>query len=292
MKLAVLVACFNRVKTTLANLGNLTQALESVDGLEYKIFLLDDASPDGTGEAVSAAFPGVEVVPGTGSLFWGQGTCAAYQAARRSGPFDAYLLFNDDVAVGPAEVRAFFDDYREANAISPSLLSGPTWSPDRSSVTYGGFRMTSRFRPLSRDRVTPNGTLLPIDLANGNFLLVPGPFFEQVGGLDPSYKMGYADIDLSLTAKQHGVALHMARSPIGVCATNPIMNRIAALDISGRWKLIQRSPLFWFSGYSHFMLKHAPILLYPAYVLAFLLRLARIIIAPQTLIPRGGQLTN
>lgn len=279
MRIAVLIACFNRVQTTLLGISSLKSALSRVNDLAYEIFLLDDASPDMTGDAVRSAFPEVHVITGTGDLYWARGAGKAFEAAQRFRPFDAYLLFNDDVILDDSEVVAFFDDYREANRYGPSILGGATMSKDRSTVTYCGFKNTSKFRPLGGKRVFPDGTLRLMDMPNGNFLLCPGPFFEEIGGLDQAYTMGYADIDLGLTAKQRGVNVFLARRPIGVCDTNPQLETLRKANIADRRKMLDK-PIFRVDGYSHFVLKHFPIYFYPVYLAVFFLRRWKLLIRP------------
>ena len=279
MRIAVLITSFNRKNVTLAGLASLKRALDQIGDLQYRIFLMDDASPDGTGNAVRTAFPDVDVIDGTGSLFWVRGVHRAYQAASRAGPFDAYLLFNDDVIVDPDGVKAFFEDYREANARGPSIVGGATLAKDGSQITYSGFRKTSRIRPLGAERVIPDGSLLPMDMPNGNFLLSPAPFFESVGGLDTAYSMGYADIDLGLTARKLGLGVYLARRPIGYCDMNPIKIKLKAAKFSERRKILSH-PIFEYYGYHHFVLKHAPKVLYPIYLAVFSFRRAKLLVYP------------
>jgi GT2 family glycosyltransferase len=270
MKLAILVTCFNRVATTLKGLAALHSALDPIPELSYTIFLVDDGSTDGTGAAVRAAYPDINVIEGTGSLFWNGGMCRAYDAARQHGSFEAYLLFNDDVVAKPDGVAAMFSDFAEANATGPAIVVGSTLSPDGSQITYSGSRrIPSILQPRACQQVFPDGSLRAVDMPNGNFVLVPGHFFDEIGGLDPGYIHNHGDIDLGLVAKNRGVAVVLARSPIGICETNPMISDIFKhASIAKRWKMLQH-PLKRPHDYSHFLLKHMPRPLYPFYMAAF-----------------------
>src|SRR4051812_46438313 len=91
--IAVLITCFNRRETTLACLRSLgRQALPA--GYVLRVFLTDDGSSDGTGDAVRREFPDVTVLQGDGKLYWVGGTMMAWNAAQ---PADFYLWLNDDV---------------------------------------------------------------------------------------------------------------------------------------------------------------------------------------------------
>ena len=68
MKIAVLMTCYNRVETTLACLRALHVAAGHVPGLDLRVFLVDDGSPDATGVRVMEAFPDVTVVADEAAL--------------------------------------------------------------------------------------------------------------------------------------------------------------------------------------------------------------------------------
>ena len=63
---AVILTCFNRKDTTLRCLRQLYQQKKSS---RMDVFLCDDASTDGTSEAIRKEFPQVHVVIGNGNLF-------------------------------------------------------------------------------------------------------------------------------------------------------------------------------------------------------------------------------
>jgi glycosyltransferase involved in cell wall biosynthesis len=69
IKVAILLTCYNRKKTTCACIGHvLASANKAV--YNYDVFLLDDGSCDGTTAAVLSAYPQVNVTQGTGQLYW------------------------------------------------------------------------------------------------------------------------------------------------------------------------------------------------------------------------------
>jgi GT2 family glycosyltransferase len=216
-KLAVLVTCYNRVATSEQTLVMLDECLRQESRFDTTIFVVDDGSPDGTGARLKELISDVVLEYGEGNLFWNGGMCRAYQAARKHGSFDAYLLFNDDVFIDRDHVLAFFDKYLELNAERPAALAGSTRWHGSDAISYSAFRRASRVSPLSIERVQPDGTLQRCDTFNGNFVLVPGRFFEQVGGLDRRFRHTYGDIDLGYVAGKHGVPTYLAPMPIGRC---------------------------------------------------------------------------
>ena len=98
-KIAALATCFNRRELTLKSLEAL-YAQRGICRVDLTVFLVDDASRDGTAEGVKSAFPQVRLLRGDGSLFWNGGMRMAFDAAMR-GDFDAYIWFNDDSHLDP-----------------------------------------------------------------------------------------------------------------------------------------------------------------------------------------------
>lgn len=258
MRVAVLVTCYNRKAITIAGLSGLVDALSTIPFLESVFVVVDDGSMDGTGAAITGCFPDMTVVYGDGNLFWNGGMCQAFQVANRVGPFDAYLLFNDDVLVDTGAVQSFFAEYRSLNADAPAILAAATVDAD-GTISYSGMKRISHWRPLAVARLAPNGSTQRCDTFNGNFVLVPGPFFQSVGGLDPHFKHAYGDVDLGYRAAKVGIPIWLAGTPIGQCnAALPMQS-----PATKRERRLQRLRARWLKGDSlrqriHFTLRHAP----------------------------------
>jgi GT2 family glycosyltransferase len=220
VRVAVLITCHNRKHITVASLQILFSALAGVEHVAPEFYLVDDGSTDGTGQEVEKRFPSVSVAYGDGTLYWNGGMCRAFEEARHKGTFEAYLLFNDDVMVDPVAIVKFFEEYIALNASIQSILVGATIGKGN-LITYSGLKRISRWRPLSVARISPIGCPQRCDTFNGNFVLVPGQFFEKIGGLDAHFRHAYGDIDLGYRATKYGVAAWLASDPIGYCEAAP-----------------------------------------------------------------------
>lgn len=272
LRIAVLVTCFNRVNTTLRCLGLLIDGVAMVDDVAMKIFLVDDASPDGTGAKVRERFPEVHVIDGTGGLFWNGGMCRAY-AETVDEPFDAFLMFNDDTAVEPSLIGPFLEDYRQLNATQPTILVAPMASAVTGAPTYGGYRRRHPLRPMNLERVPPTGRIETIDSFNGNFVLIPGKFMRDIGGMDPRYFHSTGDIDLSMMAKRHGVMMALWSRPLGICELNPpIQKSLQGKSFTGRLKYLFTGKMT-VMDYFRFCWKHMPKYLFPLYAASHCTRL-------------------
>lgn len=93
IRVAAVIPVFNRRETTLQGLRSLSRV--DLTGIDLRIFIVDDASTDGTAEAIESEFPEVVIVRGNGNLHYAGGTNAGMTAARDWHPHH-YLLTNDD----------------------------------------------------------------------------------------------------------------------------------------------------------------------------------------------------
>ena len=218
-RIAVLVACFNRAAITLPNIAALEAALEAA-ACTFDIHLLDDASPDRTGERVKAAHPRINVVVSEGDLFWNRGMQRIFEEARRHGPYDGYLLYNDDLLVeGDAVVRAVAL-WTSLNRAGPATLIGATRAGEAARTTYSGHRLTNPGR-LTVEMVEPGEEPRPCDTFNANFVLVPAATLEELGGLDPYYWHGHGDYDLGFSICKRREPVLVAPGWIGTCDGHP-----------------------------------------------------------------------
>ena len=94
--IAVLLTCHNRKEKTLQCLKTLFKA-NVPENLKMDFFLVDDGCTDDTAKAVNQIYPEINIVLGSGNLFWAGGMRLAFTEARKHRDYDGYLLLNDDV---------------------------------------------------------------------------------------------------------------------------------------------------------------------------------------------------
>lgn len=219
--IAILMTCHNRKATTLDCL----EALHAQAGLEgragFRVFLLDDGSTDGTGEAVSARFPEVMVLQGDGTCYWAGGMRRAWEAAT-AWDADAYLWLNDDTHLDPDALDRFCRLHQEMGLASRGgILVGTTRDPLSGAPTYGGSRQTSRMRPFQLSLIVPGSVLIRCDTFNGNCVWIPRYVVEGLGKIDDIFIHGMADTDYGFRAKRRGIPSWVIPGTIGTCAQNP-----------------------------------------------------------------------
>ena len=227
MKIAVLIAVFNRVAVTLAGLDAFFAAVAQHGGTEFEVFLVDDASPDGTAAAVRERFPQVHVFDGTGSLWWNGGMCVAYRKALEAPiEFDGYLMFNDDVVLYRNAIEDLIAAYVSLNRTGQAAVTAPMCTT-RGAPSFVGKSKDPLHNPVRHPfapellmNVLPDGTLQRVDTFHGNCVLIPATVMHTVGGPDPRFTQMYADTDLGLAIGKRGCANYLMPAFLGICEPN------------------------------------------------------------------------
>ena len=198
--IAVLMTCYNRVETTLRCLERLGAAAARVADAKFDVWLVDDASPDGTGERVKAAFPEINVIQSPGNLFWCKGMRLAWDKAVASGiKYDFYLWLNDDVMLKETALETLFAEQEAKGGLAVGRFSTDESESDTSFGLVG-----------------PTG-----DWMHGNLVLVPREAYEKIGPIFDGYTHAYGDHDYGLHAKKAGFALTLTKEFCGVCPQQP-----------------------------------------------------------------------
>lgn len=221
LRVAVVLACYNRKATTLCCLASLASA--GTSEVQLEVFLFDDASPDGTAEAVRNAFPDTHIIRGDGNQFWCGGMRAAMHAANETG-YDFLLWLNDDVELAPDFLRTLLESHARAEAVhgqGPHVIVGSVVDPGSGELTYSGFRRVSALHPAKMVHVRPDDVgLQTCDTMNGNCVLFPAAVIRRVGALDLAYVQQIGDVDYGYRCSESGAALWVAPKPVGTCAAN------------------------------------------------------------------------
>ena len=214
METAILIACYNRVETTIECLKHCYKALSLIDHCDHDIFLLDDNSPDKTGEIIKKMYPSINVVYGNGKCFWSGGTRKLWEVASSKKDYDYYVWLNDDSILFE---NAFSIIYNDIKSKSLAVIIGTFISSDQNSkqLTYGG-------RNNNFELLIPNGEPQECRLMNGNFVFVPKKIFRKVGFLNKVFTHNYGDIDYGFRALKNNFKICIASEIVGICDKNEL----------------------------------------------------------------------
>ena len=218
-RIAVLMTCYDRVQVTLKCLERLyAQPLPS--GCTMDVWLVDDASPDGTGDKVREAFDTVHVIRSKGGLFWCKGMRLAWDSAvayatSNDFAYDYYLWLNDDVMLVPDALGALLAD-AEALRGSRFVLVG-TMSEDGldGKLAYGCHHGAAVVPPNGAPQLVHGYSM------SGNLVLVPKDVYEAVGPIYGGYHHAFGDSDYGFLIERNGIGMYCASKVLGVCPQVP-----------------------------------------------------------------------
>ena len=212
-ELSIIVLNYN----TCEHLRRCLQAIRSeVPGLDVEVFVVDNASSDGSADMVAAEFAWVHLIrsPRNGGFAYGN-NLALGQATG-----NAVLLLNPDTLMPPGGLVALLDALRhhpEAGIIGPKLLradgsmhlacrrSFPTPSVAFHRLTGLSrlFRNSPRFGRYNLTFVDPD-LAIEVDSVCGACMLVRREVIERIGLLDERFFMYGDDLDWCLRTRQAG----------------------------------------------------------------------------------------
>jgi N-acetylglucosaminyl-diphospho-decaprenol L-rhamnosyltransferase len=175
----------------LDSLGALTADAER--RAEVEIIVVDNASQDGSVEAIRGAFPDVEVIARTHRAGYGGNHNVALRRAR--GRY--VLLLNDDVQADPGAIDALcdhLDAHPDVSVAAPAVRT-PQGTPEPTLWPRPSLRVDLRGAlHFGRPPMAPAGG--PIGWATGCALMVRRDAVMALGGFDEAFFMYSEEIDL------------------------------------------------------------------------------------------------
>jgi N-acetylglucosaminyl-diphospho-decaprenol L-rhamnosyltransferase len=183
--------------------------------LAAEIWVVDNASTDGTVEMLQDEFPAVHVIANSENVGFSRGNNLALAQAQ-----GRYLfLLNPDTELCPGALRRLVDymeAHRRVGVAGPRLFYGDG-SPQSSrrrfpTLATAFFESTKlqqwfpRHRLLTRYymRDTPDDAEQEVDWLNGSALFVRREVVEQLGGFDEAFFMYSEELDWCYRIKQAG----------------------------------------------------------------------------------------
>jgi GT2 family glycosyltransferase len=209
--IAVLMTCHNRKELTLQCLNNLFEQKGVGLSVSINVFLVDDASTDGTAEAITASFPNVNIIQGNGNLYWNRGMHLAWQTAALTKDFDYYLWLNDDTFLFEDALLNLLKIAQMYN--NESAICGSTISLITNTISYGGNSKEGKL-------LIPNGEIQESYSFNGNVVLIPKSVYQIVGILDKRFPHAIGDFEYALRIRKYKLKSFITDIFIGSCEGN------------------------------------------------------------------------
>ena len=201
------------------------RCLAHLEGVERRI-VVDNASSDGTAEAVAEAYPDATVV----RLDREDSLAGAYNRGAEAGSSDLVLFLNDDILAPAGSVeslRAALDADPGAVAAAGRLVDAESGETQREYLPHpfpGVGRFVAAFSGLDRvwpgnpwtaphgDRVLEGGPVA-VDQPAGACLLVRRRAFEEAGRWDAGFELWFEDTDLARRLAALGSVLYVPGAP-------------------------------------------------------------------------------
>jgi GT2 family glycosyltransferase len=228
---AVVMPVYNRIAFTTKCL----EALARQSRTDFRTIVVDDGSTDGTALTIATRFPDVQVIRGSGNLWWSEGVNVGCRAALDCGAAHIILL-NDDTE---PDAR-FVESLLSAAKMNPGALIGAVGIDKTTGrVDYQGevirWWNSSKIPARTPDRADD---LVPVTHYIGRGVLIPREVFENVGFFDSKvFPQTVADIEFTYRAHRQGYS-------VVVCHDAKVM---MYPEESGDFKLRKRKSLenYW-----------------------------------------------
>ncbi len=204
------------------------RAYYSTCGPSAAAILVDNASTDGSADAVQEAYPQTKLIRLPQNLGFGRANNAGLEAVSS----DFVLLLNPDVILGEgcvARLAEFLAAHPDAGAAGPRL-ERPDGRLDLAARRAFPSPLASFFRFAGLSRLFPNsprfnrynlgnlsaGTVHEIDSGTAACLLVRRSALDKVGFFDPDFFMYGEDLDLCYRLKRAGWKIYFVPTATAV----------------------------------------------------------------------------
>ncbi len=211
-ELAIIVVSYNTREMTLACLRSIFDQTET----RARVIVVDNASSDGSAEAVSHAFPQAELIALNENIGFARANNLAAEGARE----DLLLLINPDTVVldGAIDKLVAFARTREAAGIwgGRTVFADGRLNPASCWSRVTPWSVSCRVLGLTRmmpcvTLFNPEGlggwrrdTVRSVDIVSGCFFLIRREVWSRLDGFDASYFMYGEEADLCLRARAIG----------------------------------------------------------------------------------------
>jgi GT2 family glycosyltransferase len=232
MNIAILLSSFNRAVKTSNCIRTLCNQYHNID-----FYLVDDGSTDTTVHDVKVEFPFVNIIYGSGSLYWAGAMRLGWSKIDQKN-YDALIVINDDVEFYKDAIKNAITDYNEIiksdGNVDFALVGSTNYFNNTELVSYGGQRRSSFWHPLKFKIIQPTSEIQEADTLNMNFAIIPTKTLDKFGFLESYFLHGGADFEFGLRLIKNKGKVFIMRGFVGSCDRNP--ERLYSRNIKKRFK--------------------------------------------------------
>ena len=193
-----------------------TECLRSILGSEYtnlSILLVDNGSPDDSGERVRAAFPGIGFLQTGKNLGYASGNNRGIERALESAT-DYILILNNDTVLDPDAVSQLVstaeEGDRKVGGVVPKLL----YYDEPQRIWYAGGAFSAlhglglHWRQGDLDQPDLKESVKEVTFMTGACCLISVRALRELGGFDEDFFAYVEDADLSLRMNKAGYQMY------------------------------------------------------------------------------------
>jgi GT2 family glycosyltransferase len=221
---SIVIVSYNTRDLTLACLASLPGA---ADGVTYEVTLVDNASHDGTVEAVAAEYPEVRVIPLGVNLGFGQAVNLGVAASSGG----CVVLLNPDARLTTGSLGSIVrisQSHADAGPIGGRVLradgsidfhtaSNPLSLRELMSSAFGFGALRNR---MGRPNGVPRAALCPgvhrVGMVSGAFMAIRRDLWNELGGFRSRFFMYGEDADLCERARAAGAVPLLATHAVAI----------------------------------------------------------------------------
>ncbi|MFN8527267.1 MAG: glycosyltransferase family 2 protein [Anaerolineae bacterium] len=256
--LAVVIVSWNTRDLVVQAIRSLLEDV-STSGLAVQVWLVDNASTDGTVEAVQTAFPGVKVIASRENLGFVRGNNAALRAIGFDSadgtvpPADlprAVYLLNPDTITTSGATRTLYNALMDNPKIG---LVGAHLSYEDGSFQHGAFAfpglrqiwveffptpgrlIEGRFNGRYPRALYDHGQPFPVDFVLGATMMLKREIIEKTGLFDESFFMYCEEIDWAWRIHKAGWGVSCVPAAHVVHLAGKSTGQVRALSVERLW---------------------------------------------------------
>lgn len=214
MDLSIIIVNYKTLELTSDCIDSIIKG--NTKGLDYEIIVVDNASGDGSIEALQSQFPVVKAIKNQENL----GFSKANNLGMKMATGEFILLLNSDTIVEQNTLRGahdFIKDHKHIGALGCKILL-PSGKLDAACKRSFPTPMNGIYHSLHLDDASPESIRFgaynltyvdenktcSIDCIMGAFMMVPRKVIDDVGMLDEDYFMYGEDVDWCYRIKNAG----------------------------------------------------------------------------------------
>lgn len=191
------------------------EIVKTTDGQDFKLYVYDNGSVDGTVEIIRNNFPQVELICGEKNLGFGR----AHNQIVKKVSSRFHVIINPDLFVTQGvfmKMATYMQENPDVVQLTPEIrnLDGtiqhlPKRDPNFKFVILSKFKPFKKYRSIYTREFDTFDAPAEIMSATGCFSMVRTSVFKKVHGYDSRFFMYFEDADLSRKLREHGKIMYM-----------------------------------------------------------------------------------